>query len=356
MELIHRCNLNYSLKLLKLYNYTYSISSMVVLLPTTAILVAMVFYKAYHTTLQRLFIYLTLSIMAYLATSSLSIQLQPGIFQQTGERLCTWTGYIQISANVCSLVISLEISGYLLYIVWHQIRGKPLPLPTKSQTAILELACLFVGVVIPTCLLAIRIDHYGVGGAICWVKLYSNSSCNDTSEAETLGMAIFIFYSVIMSVDLISYVVLVSTFVRLGCKFQQSRAQYMKTAKRTALLIALLVVYTVVQLASLVVVYLQLRKHAALSSSEVVFCVLTPLSQLIRPLAYLFYFNSIKKFRWQVAKSTAGEWWQLCCPQHFRLWIRGKRGTLMVNNLDIRSGDDYFTPSMVTTSHYESLG
>lgn len=357
LNLTATCNHKYSLPLLELYNYTFTISSMVTLLLTAGVLAAMVFYRAYRTTLQRMVIYLTLTIMVYFCMSSLSIQLQPNLFRkETGDTLCQWTGYIQISANTASLVLSLEISVYLLFMMWHQAKGKPLPVPSRSQTLALELTGLFVGVVIPPCLLAVKIDEYGVGGAVCWVKIYANSNCNDTKEVDTLGVAIFTIYTAFSSINLIAYAILVSLFFWLGCKFQQSRAQYMKTAKRTAILMALLVVYTAVQLGSVVVIYFMLKQNLYLRKGELLFCVLTPLSQLMRPLAYMYYLNSIKKFRWQVAKSTAGEWrdsWRLCCLR-LRHWVGRKEGRVMINDLEVRSSE-YLTPSLVSSSHYESI-
>ena len=359
LNLTASCNSNVtSLQMLRAYNYTYSIVSMVTLVLTAGILVATVFYKAYRTTLQRMVIYLTLTIMVYFCTSSLSIQLQPAIFKHTGHTgLCQWTGYIQVSANTCSLVLSLEISLYLLFLMCYQVKGKPIPTLTPPQTFFLELTGIFVGVVIPPCLWAIKIEHFGVGGAICWLELYPNSSCNFDTELETLGLGIFVTYTIITSINLIAYMILVAIFFWLSYKFQQSRARYMKTARRTVILVALLVFFTFVQLGSMTVIYYMLKRHLHLRIGEIVFCILTPLAQLTRLLAYMFYLNSIKMFRWKVTKSTAGEWresWRLCCLQ-LRHWVTGKKGRGLVNNLDIRSSE-YLTPSLVTSSHYDSLG
>jgi len=133
LNLTHHCYSNYSIRLLIRYNFTYSIASMVTMLLTTGIFVAMIFYKVYRTTLQRLFIYLTLSIIFHLAFASLNFQLQPKIFPHTGETLCMWTGYLQTSSYTCGLLLSFEISVYLLHIVSYQVRGKPLPMMKRSQ-------------------------------------------------------------------------------------------------------------------------------------------------------------------------------------------------------------------------------
>lgn len=358
LNLTAKCNSNITnLHMIQIYNYTYSIVSMVTLVLTAVILVATIFYKAYRTTLQRMVIYLTLTIMVYFCTSSLSIQLQPAIFKHTGDVLCQWTGCIQVCANTCSLVLSLEISLYLLFVMGRQARGKPIPTLTTPQMLFLELTCLFVGVVIPSCLWITKVEKFGVGGAICWLELYPNSNCSFTKELEILGLGLFVSYTIITSIDLLAYMVLVGVFFWLGCKFKQSRVQYMKTAKRTVILVALLVIFMFIQLGSMTVIYFMWKRRLHLRIGEIVFCIVTPISQLMRPLAYMFYLNSIKLFRWKVTKLTAGEWresWRLCCLR-LKHWVTGKKGMVLINNLDIRSSE-YLTPSLVTSSHYESLG
>ena len=111
------------------------------------------------------------------------------------------------------------------------------------------------------------------------------------------------------------------------------------------------------QVGSTVVVYFMLENKIGLKKGEIVFCLLTPLSQLVPPLAYMFYLNSIKKFRWEFTKSAAEEWresWRLCCMR-LRLWMGGRRGKLLLNRLDTRSSE-YRTPSLESSLNYDSLG
>lgn len=357
LNLIYYCNPNYTLRQLLQYNLAYCISSMMTFLPTAAILVAVFFYRAYHSILQRLFIYLTLTIMVYLFISSLNLQLRPQFFDHTtGNTFCMWTGYMQTTTHVCSLLLSFEISIYLLYIMHYQVRGKPIPVPNSSQTVILELGAIFFAVILPLGLLAIPIRNYGVGGAVCWIRIYEGTDCEVLPASKRLGVALFTTYTLIVSINLIVFMALVVIFCCLACKFQQSRASHLKTARRTLLLFILLITYTVIHLSSILIQYYVINNKIIFQRGELIVCIVTPISQIIQPLAYMFYLNSVKKFRWDVAKSTAGEWresWRFCC-MHFNRILRGHDGTMMINNLDTRSGE-YLTPSIATSSHYESM-
>ncbi len=357
LNLTQHCNSNHSLKLFEAFNLSYSISAMVTFLATTGILVAMIFYKAYHSALKRLFLYLTLSTMAYLANSSFNIQLRPGLFEHTGDTLCRWTGYIETCTFISCQVLTLEISIYLLFVVYYQVRGKPMPVPTRSQTVVLEVVGLLAAVVVPTCLLAIPFQHYGLNGAVCWVKLYNDTSCEALPKSLILGKTLFSIYAVFISVNLIAFVALFAVFIRLACKFQQSRAQYMQTARRTITLLLILVFYAIIHLSSILTPYLIFEGKVHWWKSLFVYCIFNPIAQFFRPLAYMFYFNSVKKFRWEETKMAAVDWrrsWRFFCLRCCH-WIMGKGDLMLVNDLDGRSCE-YITPSAMTSTQYDSLG
>lgn len=357
LNLTQHCNPNYTLPELVQYNLAYSITSMLTLVAIAAILCAMVFYKAYKTILQRLFIYLTISILVYLAFTSLSIQLHPSIFKRTGDTMCKWTGYMGTSTYTCTLLLSFEISMYLLYMMYYQLRGKPLPVPSKCRIVTLEVVGLCVAAILPSVLLVIPLEYYGVNGAVCWVQVYENTNCTMSPGFLSLGKGIFSVYTVLISINLTTFVVLVCLLCWLACQSKQSRAQYLQTAKRTAILFVFLIGYTVIHLSSILIPFYMLKSNNKLQlkgGGMLLVCILTPASQFIRPLAYMFYLNSVKKFRWESTRSVAGEWresWKLCCLK-LQYWVAGKdTQTLLINNLDLN-----ITPNVETSSHYESLG
>ena len=355
LNLTLHCNSHYNLSTLVQYNLAYSLTSMLTFLPTAAILCAMLFCRAYHTILKRLFIYLTLSILLYLVVLSSNIQLNPSLYSSAS--LCRWTGYASTSAYTCSLLLSSLITAYLCYMMCYRARGKPVPvLRARWRRVALELTGVGVAVLLPPAALAVApFEYYGVSGASCWVKMYQNETCNTSHGSLVLGTAIFSTYVLLNATNLLAFAGLVLTFCRMGCKFEQGREQYMGTAKRTVLLVILLVMDGFIHLSVILVAYIALRQHLFVETGGLVLSVMIPLSQCIRPLGYMFYLNSVKRFRWGVAKEVAGEWrqsWSLCC-RRMRCWVSGGRMDLMqVNNLE----SEYFTPNLVSSAQYESLG
>lgn len=360
LNLTHHCNSNYSFPELVHFNLGYSITSMLTFILTAAILVSMIFYRAYRTILQRLFIYLTISILVYLVIISLNIQLNPRFFKHTGPIMCKWTGYIGTSAYTCSLLLSFEISVYLLYMMHYQLQEKPLPTPNKHLIISLEVIGVCVAVLLPPALLVIPLEYYGINGAVCWVKVYENTSCHPSSGSLALGKGIFSVYILFTTTNLTTFMVLVCLFCWLSCRSQQSRAHYLSTARRTAVLFVLLVGYTAIHFLAILIPYFTLSRHLPSNKAgALVFCILAPASQFIRPLAYMFFLNSIKKFRWQGTRTAASEWresWRVCCLK-FRYWVtKNEHHNLLINNLDLRSSE-CITPSLETSSHYyESMG
>ncbi len=278
------------------------------------------------------------------------MQLQPKIFRHTGNSVCKWTGYTSVSVYSCTMIISLEISIYLLYLMYHQLRDKPAPVWSAGQRLILEFTCLFFAMILPPCLLAIPHDYFGVSGATCWVTKYENASCTTAKEAEVLETVIFTTYVFITAVNIIAYGILVAIFWRLSRTFQQSRAQYLKSAKRTAILVSLLVMYTITHLLSIILLYFADKENIQLSGGIVTICLITPLSESLRPIAYMYYFNSIKKFLWSRVKREAEDW-KLSCTECCMRAVYKLRGSEDRVNID----EEYLTPSTLTTSFYGSL-
>ena len=359
LNLTYYCNRNFSnLSSIIKYNMAYSITSMLTFLPTAAILCLMVFYRAYRTILQRLFIYLTVSIMLYLAIISLNVQLHPKLFEHTGEVMCKWTGYMSTSAYTCTLLLSFEISVYLLYMMYYQLRGKSLPVLSRYRVAVLELFGLGVAVLVPPALLVISLEYYGLNGAVCWVKAYENTSCKPSTGSLALGKGIFSIYTILSCTNLAIFMVLIGLFCWLSCRFQQSKTRYLHTARRTTILFVFLIAYATIHLSGILFPYFTLTHKLHIHNGEIVLCILLPISQLIRPLAYMFFLNSVKKFRWKSTRSKATEWrdsWKLCCLR-LRYWgSEDSHGLLINNNLECRSSE-YITPSVETSTHYESVG
>lgn len=371
LNLTFYCNYNYSnysLELLEQYNLAWSVTAMVAFFLTLATLLLTVFYQSYGSILQRLFIYFILSIMANLAASATDIQLQPRIFR--GPTACKWTGYSKTATSVVTLMFSCEISIYLLYIMYCQALQKRCPQLSKLQNVLLELGLLFIAAVIPPLLLIVPSNNFGLAGAVCWVKTYEDESCEIQSAATVLQWVIFSIYTVMNVFNLLAYAVLVALFFGLACKSQRGRTQYLITGRRTALLVLLLVLCTGVHLVSILITVAVLDKGSRIHQKWAVFilCTTTPMAQCIRPIAYMFYLNSIKKFRWKSTRNSAGRWkssGKLCCRRAWK-WLGVLTGTPAVDSSSCISvvsdanlnnqRSEYFTPILTSSmSKYGSM-
>lgn len=360
LNFTHYCNKKYSLEMLTGSNLAWSISSMVAFLLTAIILVVVIFYRQYRTIVQHFFIYLTLFILVYLALASASIQLLPQFFQHTGEMACKWTGYLQSLVYISIFIISFELSAYLLYVMQFQVRGKPIPTLMTSKKVVLELVGLLLAVIIPAALLSIRLKNFGVYGATCWINIYKidnhSINCSIDKDAIVLQTVIMSVSSVLYAANVVSYAILIVIFCLLACKYQQTRSHYKYTIIRTIILVSYLVLSGTVHLAFALCFYYISNDDYGLVNYPLllVACILTPAIEFLHPLAFMFYLNSVKKFQWQVARSTAGEWkasWRLCCTQSKR-WIRRKWGTKISINDTNDHLDEYLTPDLTTTSQY----
>lgn len=367
LNLTSHCNQNYSIQLLEQYNLTWSVTSIVSFFLTLGILLFILFHQSYGSILQRLFIYFILSIMAYLAASATDLQLQPRFF--LGDTVCKWTGYSKTATFVITLVFSCEISLYLLYIMYYQIRQKQLPQLSTSQNVVIELGLSLIAVVIPPLLLVIPRDYFGLSGALCWVKSFEHGSeiCqaqNGSMILEWVIVAVYTSFSVFSSV---SYTFLVGIFCWLACKSQSSRKQYQNTAMRTIFLVSLLILSAIIHIITILVTLFLVDKHGKLHNVWAVFAMcVTPLAQCIRPIAYMFYLNSVKKFRWESTRNTAVRWkstGKSCCRG---LWkkLGLSKGRFAVNSAYSEMSDanlnnhqsEYYTPTLTSSlSQYGSL-
>ena len=317
---------------------------------TLAILLLTVFYQSYGSILQRLFIYLTVSIMAYLAASSTDIQLQPRFF--LGAASCKWTGYSKTSTFVVTLMFSCEISIYLLYVMCYQLLQKQLPQPSKSQKVMLELGLLLFATVIPPLLLIIPNNNFGLAGAVCWVKSYEDESCESPRNAVVLQWVIFSMYTVMSIFNLMAFVILVGIFFWLAFKLQRGWMQYLVTARRTILLVLLLILCTGVHLFSILIYLAIVNKESKVHKKWSIFflCTITPVAQCIQPIAYMFYLNSVKRFHWDSMRSSAGRWkstGRLCCWR-VQKWMAGVSSLNYINVLD-NGQSEYLTPALTSS-------
>jgi len=309
--------------LLKSYNYASSISSMITFFPTLGLLVVIFFYHSYGSILHRLFIYFTLSILAYLLGSSADLQLQYNL----SEQLCKWTGFTKMTAHMVALLFSSEICAYLMCKMYYQVcHHKKLPQLSKGKAVVLEIGIVVLTVLPPPLLLLLAKDKFGLASTACWIQQFKSNSCELVLTVNnSLVLSLFIIKGSFYSFNFLSYSILIGLFCWLACTSEAARKHYFRTARRTVVLVALLICTSGSDLVALFLfVYTVSNSRTAKYKVRVIlFVVYYTAVQFAQPIAYLVYLNSVKKFQWDSTRDMANRWKHKglnCCFRAIR-WL-----------------------------------
>ena len=134
----------------------------------------------------------------------------------------------------------------------------------------LELGLLLFARVIPSLLLIIPNNNFGLTSAMSWVKSYKNEACQPPRGVTMVLWMIFSMYTVMNIFNLMVYAILVGVFLgggggggggrRLAFELQIGRMQYLVTARRKILLELLLKLCTGVHLFSIFIYLVIMNK------------------------------------------------------------------------------------------------
>ncbi len=300
---------NTTVSLLKVYNYASGISSIVAFFLTFGILIVIIFYNSYNTILQRLVIYFTLSIMLFLAASATDLQLQFEL-----HRYCRWTGYLKMVAHLIALLFSSEICAYLLFKMYHQLKyNKKLPHLNKWKSIVFELSLASATVLLPMLLLLLASGSLGVSSTVCWIQLFKSNSCTPLlNNTNHVIISLTVVKSIFYTFNFMSYSVLIGLFCWLACKSEVARKHYFSTARRTIILVFLMICTSGTDLiATFIFAFVTTKRAGVIKDNEVGVVLITSYYaaiQFVQPIAYLFYLNSIKKFHWDSTRTMARTW------------------------------------------------
>lgn len=309
-------------------NLSWSISGMISFLLTFIIFLLLVFYKAYTSILQRLFLYFTVVTLLQLACIAMNIELQ---FDFEGEEgFCKWLGFIQHWAYMMNWLFSLSLTFCLHFLVYHQIRGKPLPTVGTKKGVAIEVIIVALASFLPLTILWIPFSSYGLNGSLCWTQ----HLLEDCSENVLGGTFELMFTYCCLAVRLLivaSFLTLFVVLLRLACIYRHTRSQYLRTVGRTVSLMFFLTISALIELVGLLT-YI----HTAVVSKNVnevvkklleVDYVVLPFSLVIIPAGFLVYLYSLKKFTWESMKRAAQEWkWCVCCKRIKRIYVKVPEG------------------------------
>ena len=214
-------------------NLSISIAGGVCFFISVLIIALLIFYKAYQTLLQRLFVYLMVA--TALRELSLLSLIEHYFYYAGQEEMCIAVAYFNHWTVALALVFTMGILIYMFYLVRRLSKGKTLAASSGNTHSncrrnCLEFLYVFLLVVVTFVYGAepyIR-GSYGLAGAWCWiVSLDDNCKRTESGLLEQLASYVFILAVGITGVVLMIFTAI--TYCRLPSNFREIRRLLRKT-------------------------------------------------------------------------------------------------------------------------------
>ena len=309
-DILHNCT-NFTTHQLKNINLARSLSGLVCMAVVLLILVVIVFYKAYKTTLQRLFLYITAATVFEEAAFSLAIEHQ--FYYTSQDKLCTIYGFfLEWTVSITNYLILCKIF-YLFYLICVHCRGSGGSLYRKKYQWLVEGFCLLFAICFPLTYIWIPFLHgtYNLAGGWCWIKTIDKNCKNVGLKDEIIfGYGVFETVGIITIVLTVLFAIL---YCRLAYLHRVVRHQHLITLRQTIFLLGFLVTSVLVlSLGFAVRIYTGLVKLEEEYALWIMLAIAPPFYQIIYPLGFLVYLYTLKKFNQEALKKAWKEWNQAC--------------------------------------------
>ena len=308
---------NITVEQLKKLNLAKGISGSISLTMVALILLFLVFYRAYGSTLQRLFIHLT--IVTCLHDVSFVIELEHQFEYHGQKQFCEFVGFLDMWTSTMVYNFIIGINVFLVYTVYRQFRGDPFARLSNSKYPRLILECSFtlLMVFLPLTYLWLPFTKgtYGTGAeglrAFCWIKDVEDD-CKTVQPYSQVIYAEAFLIGIACILHLLFTVGIGVVFCRLAHTYQGTKRKHLKNVRDVLLLMCFLLTSAVLD--SPLVVFLTVgSRNVTESYAFWMFAVVgPPISMLIYPTGFLFYLYSLKKFKWESIKRAAEEWKASC--------------------------------------------
>ena len=285
-----------------------------------SILLFLLLYKAYSSTLQRLFVHLTIVTCLHDVSFVMEIEHQ---FQYRGQKqFCTFLGFFDTWAANMVYNFIIGINVFLVYTIYRQLRGDPFSKLSNSKYPRLTLECFFTLLMIFLPLTYLWLPFlkgtYGLGSsgltAECWIKNVEDD-CKTVQPYSQVIYAEASLVAVACIVHILFTLGIAVVFCRLARTYRGMKHKYLKNIRDVLLLMCFLL--TSVAFDSPPIVFLLVTIGEDVTENESyafwMFALLgPPISMLIYPIGFFFYLYSLKKLKWQSIKRAAAEWKTSC--------------------------------------------
>ena len=274
---------------LKFLNRLRNITAIICAFIILAILVFLIYQKAYSGLFQRLYFYLVIGTLFAELSVGLSIEHQWQYAHQ--ETVCTWIGFFNEWTYVVVLIFSYEIIIHLLCMVATKMKESPTPqywiVKSKWYAIVLEITYISLPIIISTGFAVFPYVKkiYGVTGPWCWVHSW-NEHCEPSDLATQ--MASYVLYVSVGIVGMAASLIFVVVYFKLPT---ESRHHLRKTlyVMIFQFIHILLVMYNL----SVKIYTVTSRRH--LYGLWSVHAFIIPIGTLVFPLGYWICFYPVNK-------------------------------------------------------------
>lgn len=289
-----------------LINTVFTTTSLLIQLVLLALLVL---YKACKTTLQRLFLYLTLFTALNTIVLVCNVELQFDI----GPDFCAWIGFFTVWTDFLIELFSISLTCYLIAVTLQKLKGKQLCsykkiLCSKRQKILIEVVCTCLLVCLPLILVTwwpYKYHLYGKGETVCWIKSrYDNCIVLNDSKITS---AIEILETTLHSTVIVSFMALVLTFSLMLIKLRRSRAHNYQAMGRAIFLTVIISISMFYRISHTIVNQLYGQSVDAFLYPLINNSVYVLVNVLV-PLGFGMYLYSPSKLRIKYMKKAAKKW------------------------------------------------
>ena len=278
--------------------------------------------KAFQSVLQRLFIYLIVSTMCYLA----AVGLQGShYFNYTDpdDKLCEAVGFLNGYTAAVQYMFFFGLTLFLLIRVctpylnehctqcctWQQQRLTRLLLETLFIAIPIILPLLY-------CWVPLVQHKYGLIGPWCWIRNHQRINCSEIDKIGQLEREFFwaIPFSVGILYTLVTFFVMLAVFCQWRTTFRTQRG----VVRGVVFLLVLLLLYTTL---SLIIMGSRFKGHQKNYNLWIFAAVGIPINATVMPVTLLLYMNAFEFIKLcRVLRRSCGH---CCLSQYHVLSVNG---------------------------------
>ena len=246
--------------------------------------------KKFRTILHRLFIYLTISTVAYLFVLSLHI----GHYTQYPPQhsFCMAVGFLDQYTGSVQLCFTLGITAFLFYKVFTVCQDRIRPLPCEGNRCYslwLEISFVILAFLTPLAFdwIPFVVVHYGETGPWCWIESLTSECQPDNRAFWEQMMLWYVPFGLVAFCSSLLILAMITVFVWMHYN-EMIRVRIDGIIKETCLLLAFLAIFCILWLIE-VVTRLILHHDLSAYGLWMIYAISTPLSGVIIPIGFTSY-------------------------------------------------------------------